>query len=105
MGIWDIRAAGFGALVTQLNLNASTEMLYTVQCSEGSRPVIGAAGGERAVGVWEPRKYARPAACSMGATPHHPHIPCARPCIDSITRSSPLHLFSWRLPRVTAVTF
>mmetsp|Transcript_2676 Transcript_2676/g.6710 ORF Transcript_2676/g.6710 Transcript_2676/m.6710 type:complete len:425 (+) Transcript_2676:238-1512(+) len=57
VGIWDIRAAGFGALVTQLNLNASTEMLYTVQCSEGSRPVIGAAGGERAVGVWEPRKW------------------------------------------------
>jgi len=57
VGIWDIRAAGFGALVTQLNLNGSTETLYTVQCSEGSRSVIGAAGAERSVGVWEPRKW------------------------------------------------
>jgi len=58
VAVWDVRVAGQAALVAQLSLGGSTERLYDVTCAPGDSAVIGAAGADRAVGIWEPRKWA-----------------------------------------------
>jgi len=57
VGIWDMRVADCGALVAELSLTSGNGRLYDVQASERGRQVIGAAGADRAVGLWEPRKW------------------------------------------------
>ncbi|PRW57554.1 hypothetical protein C2E21_3392 [Chlorella sorokiniana] len=59
LSIWDVRGHGRGARVAKLSPGPHHGHLYCIAASDGGGlPLIGAAGAERSVLVWEPRKWA-----------------------------------------------
>lgn len=58
LSIWDLRVAGRGARVAKLNGGVSSGHLYCIAMSDGSGPpLLGAAGADRSVMVWDARKW------------------------------------------------
>lgn len=58
VSIWDIRAAGRGARIARLSSSPHTGPLYCLaSSSNGGVPLLGAAGSERSVLIWDPRMW------------------------------------------------
>ncbi|PSC73203.1 hypothetical protein C2E20_3792 [Micractinium conductrix] len=58
LSIWDVRGAGRGARVARLSPGPHHGHFFCLAASDaGGAPLIGAAGGERGVLVWDPRKW------------------------------------------------
>jgi hypothetical protein len=59
VSVWDLRASGRGARVARLNAGNAAGPLYCLAASDGTgAPLLGAAGADRSVLVWDPRKWA-----------------------------------------------
>lgn len=58
VSVWDVRAWGRGARVARLCGNPYAGHYYCLAASENAgQPVLGAAGADRSVSVWDPRKW------------------------------------------------
>ena len=55
--IWDLRIGGTGARVNRLNTGPYGGHLYTIAASSRDCPLLGAAGEDRDVCVWDPRMW------------------------------------------------
>jgi len=58
ISIWDVRAAGRGARIARLSSNPHAGPFYCLaSSSNGGVPLVGAAGSERSVLIWDPRMW------------------------------------------------
>ncbi len=58
LSVWDVRAAGRGARIARLSPAPQAGPLYCLaSSSNGGIPLIGAAGCERSVLIWDPRMW------------------------------------------------
>lgn len=58
LSVWDLRAAGRGARVAKLNGGVASGHLYCIAAAEGAAtPLLGAAGADRSVMVWDSRTW------------------------------------------------
>ncbi|GAB4818180.1 hypothetical protein N2152v2_005226 [Parachlorella kessleri] len=58
LSLWDVRGAGRGARVAKLSPGPQHGHFYCLAASDdGSQPLIGAAGVDRSVLVWDPRTW------------------------------------------------
>ena len=58
VSIWDVRAAGRGARIARLSSSPHSGPFYCLAAtSNGGIPLLGAAGSERSVLIWDPRTW------------------------------------------------
>jgi WD40 repeat protein len=58
ISIWDVRAAGRGARIARLSSSPHSGPFYCLAASSnGGVPLLGAAGSERSVLIWDPRTW------------------------------------------------
>ncbi|KAG7674469.1 hypothetical protein Ndes2437B_g00735 [Nannochloris sp. 'desiccata'] len=58
ISIWDVRASGRGARIARLSSSPHTGPFYCLSSSSnGGVPLLGAAGSERSVLIWDPRTW------------------------------------------------